>query len=340
MDGELRSRARESVNMKTSLIVVNYNGAMHIERCLRSILTQTEDDFGIVVIDNASTDGSLATVERFVAENGCIRLIVNPDNVGFAKAVNQGIRESDSELIALVNNDAFLDEGWLAAMLRAVEAHHDAAVFASKILFTDGTINSTGHVIHHGFAVMDRGFLEEDHGQYDLEEHMASACAAAALYRRSLFDEVGPFDEDYFMYIEVVDICLRAHLADRKVLYVPTAVAHHAHTSASRGRPSDLSLYHNHRNIVWTYVKDVPSPQIVWELPGFVARNLAAVLFHSIIRMRPGPVLRAKWDALRGLGAALEKRRRVQSEAKGDLRNCISGLGLGRTLRLARGTAQ
>lgn len=320
--------------MRTSFIVVNYNGAMHIERCLRSILAQTEDDYDIIVIDNASSDDSAGMVEHLAAENRCIRLIANPDNVGFAKAVNQGMRESDSELIALVNNDAFLDEGWLAAMLRAADASHDAAVFASKILFTDGRINSAGHVIHHGFAVMDRGFLEEDHGQYDREEQVASACAAAALYRRSLFDDVGPFDEDYFMYNEDVDICLRAHLAGRKVLYVPTAIGHHAHSSATRGRPSDLSLYHNHRNIVWTYVKDVPSPQIVWELPWFIVRNLAAVLFHSVIKLRPRPVLRAKWDAVRSLGAALEKRKHVQGCAEDDLHGVISGFGLGSTWRI------
>ena len=323
--------------MRTCFIVVNYNGATHIERCLRSILAQTLDDFGIVVIDNASTDGSCKIIERMMEEDERISHITNGKNLGFAAAVNQGINGTDAEFIALVNNDAFLENTWLEALLDAARSDPDAGIFAPKLLLTDGRLNSTGHIIYHGFAVMDRGFQEQDEGQYDTQEYVPSACAAATLYRGALFDDVGQFDEDYFMYSEDVDMSLRALAGGWKVLFVPRAIAHHIHSATAEGSFSNLSVYYNHRNVVWTFIKDVPSPLIWWELPFFILRNAAAALYYLIIRPRPRAILCAKFDALKAIGAVLEKRRRVQEHGKSDMGDYIAGLGLGAQWGIAKG---
>lgn len=311
--------------MRTLFIVVNYNGEAHIEQCLQSILDQPEGDFKIIVIDNNSSDGSPALIESLVERTEKIKLIRNDENRGFTGAVNQGIRQSDSEFIALVNNDAFLETKWLEYMNKAAESHNEAGIFASKMVLTNGRLNSTGHVIYRGFAVVDRGFLDEDRGQYDVAEYVQGACAGAAFYRRDLFDEIGLFDDDYFMFNEDVDLSLRALVNGWKILYVPDAVAYHVHSAAAGGQFSELSVYYNSRNMVWTYLKNVPSPQIWFELPWFLMRNFASILFHILVMRHPRAILKSKYDALKELRRVWKKRRSIQANAAEKQRLVVGG---------------
>lgn len=301
--------------MRTTFIVVNYNGEKYIEKCLKSILTQTNKKFCVIVIDNNSRDKSAEIVEKIKDRSSVdMELVKNKENVGFAKAVNMGIELSKTGFIALVNNDAFLKEDWLENMINAAREDIRAGIFASKIYFMNGTLNSAGHTIYRGFAVMERGYFEKDSGQYDLSTYVPGACAAAALYRRKLFEDIGSFDEDYFMYNEDVDLNLRALLMGWKIRYVPKAVAYHIH-SASTGFLSDFSVYYNSRNWVWTFIKNVPTPLFWRELPWFILRNITSIAYFCLIG-KAKPIIRSKIDAIRGIKLSLKKRKKIQSDIK------------------------
>ena len=311
--------------MRTTFVVVNYNGEKYIERCMESILSQTCKKFRILVVDNASTDRSIQIIRNIADRNLRVEVIRNDENVGFAKAVNQALELIDSSLIALVNNDVFLDNKWLEEMVKSARNDLRAGIFASKIYFLNGLINSTGHAIYRGLAVMERGFFERDLGQYDETCYVAGACAAAALYRRKLFEDIGFFDEDYFMYNEDVDLSLRAILRGWNIRYIPTAIAYHVH-SASTGFLSDFSVYYNSRNWVWSILKNVPTSVLVREFPFFIARNLTSIIFFC--SSGKFSVLRSKIDALRSIEKCLNKRRKIQERKRFDrLDEYVEGFG-------------
>ncbi|ADB58256.1 glycosyltransferase family 2 protein [Archaeoglobus profundus] len=295
--------------MRTTFVVVNYNGEKYIEKCIESILSQTCKKFRILVVDNASTDGSIQIIRNIADRSSKVEVIRNDENVGFAKAVNQALELIESGLIALVNNDVFLDSRWLEEMVKSARSDLRAGIFASRIYFLNGLINSTGHAIYRGLAVMERGFFERDLGQYDESCYVAGACAAAALYRRKLFEDIGFFDEDYFMYNEDVDLSLRAILRGWKIRYVPTAIAYHVH-SASTGFLSDFSVYYNSRNWVWSVLKNAPRRILIKELPFFLLRNLTSVIYFCL--NGKFTVIKSKIDAIKELGEVFKKREIVR----------------------------
>ncbi|MEM2191863.1 MAG: glycosyltransferase family 2 protein [Archaeoglobaceae archaeon] len=309
--------------MRTSFIVVNYNGEKTIEKCINSILNQSIKNFELLVIDNASKDKSIEYLQE-MAKNGQLELIKNRENLGYIKAVNFGIETTNSEFIALINNDAFIKEDWLEQMLLASK-DETAGIFASKILYPNGLINSAGHVIYRGFAVMERGWFEKDSGQYDDEVYVAGACGAAAFYRRKLFEDIGLFDEDYFMYNEDVDLSLRALLFGWKIRYVPKAVAYHLH-SASTGFMSDFSVYYNSRNWVWSILKNVPTRVLIKEFPFFILRNLTSIAFF--VAQGRFSILKSKLDALRDIRKVLKKREELQKKRRFErFEDYIDGFG-------------
>ncbi len=314
--------------MKTTFIVVNYNGERSIERCLGAILNQSHRGFHILVIDNNSNDGSIEMIRRIKADSSAdIELIINKENLGFAKAVNRGIEVASSKYIALVNNDAILKNNWLEKMVNAAREDDKAGMFASKIYFMNGILNSVGHAVYRGFAVMERGWFEKDEGQYDHSVYVPGACAAAAFYRNELFDDIGLFDEDYFMYNEDVDLSLRALLMGWRIRYVPEAIAYHIH-SASTGFLSDFSVYYNSRNWVWSYLKNVPSPIFWKEFPWFLLRNFTSLVYFCA-KGKTKAILKSKIDALRGLRTTLSKRKEIQGKTgdKKEIEKYLNGFG-------------
>ncbi len=157
------------------------------------------------------------------------------------------------------------------------------------------------------------GQLAEDR---DLQkEEIFSPCAAAALYRRDAFLAVGGFDERYFCYFEDVDLGFRLRLAGHRCLYVPRAVVHRVGSATTGGQHSDFSVYHGHRNLVWTYFKDMPWPLFWLYLPQHLLLNLASLVWFTL-HGQGKVIFKAKWDALRGLPAILRERRRVQARRR------------------------
>jgi GT2 family glycosyltransferase len=301
------------VRLKIAVIVVNWNGGDLLRRCLESITGQERPPARVMVADNASQDGSLEAALRLFPWVEPLRL---PANVGFAAANNAALEQcGDCDWIALLNPDAFAAPSWLARLAAAAEDHPEYAMFASQMRLAEDVarLDGAGDVYHVSGLVWRAG-----HGQpappSDAPREVFSPCAAAALYRRDALIDVGGFDERYFCYLEDVDLGFRLRLRGHRCLYVPDAVVHHV-GSGMTGKASDFSTYHGHRNLVWTFVKDMPAPLLALYLPQHLLANAASLAWFTA-RGRGRVLARAKWHALRGLPAILRERRRVQKSRR------------------------
>jgi GT2 family glycosyltransferase len=294
-----------------SVIVVNFNGKRFLEPCFSSLARQTYPAFEVILVDNASSDGSVEFVrERFPD----VKIISNGENRGFAAANNAGIASARGSLIATLNNDTATWPRWLEALAEAMMSDEHVGMCASKMVFmaSPDIINSAGICISRSGACWDRGMFERDTGQYDAVEEVFGPCAGAALYRKSALDEAGLFDERFFAYMEDVDLAFRCRLKGWKCLYVPEAMVRHYH-GGTAGYMSDLSIYYGNRNIVWNFVKNFPAGLLLASLPWAVGRNLAALPYYAV-KGHGRAALRSKLDALKGLPAMLASRSRGDAD--------------------------
>lgn len=294
-----------------ALIIVNWNGGAHLGECLRALAAQTQGSFRALVVDNASQDGSQALVASL--GDARVSLLQLDSNTGFARANNLGVRHcAGTEFIALLNPDAFAQPDWLEQLLAAARAFPAAGAFGSHLIDAgDRSISDgTGDAYHW----CGRAF-RRDHGAAVAASQRPAApifspCAAAALYRRSAWEQAGGFDEDFFCYLEDVDLGFRMRLLGWDARHVPAALCYHA-GSALTGRRSDFSTYYGQRNMVWTFVKNMPSWLFWLLLPAHLLLNLLAPVAF-IGRRQVRVVLRAKLDALRAWPAVWRKRAAVQ----------------------------
>ena len=264
----------------------------------------------MIVVDNASSDESLTLAEPWLRGADVIRL---SENAGFARANNIGAAAAgDVDALALLNPDAFADPGWLEALVSAAERAPDAAAFASQMRLdaSPELLDGAGDSYHVSGRAWRIGHKQPSSTAPGAAGDVFAACAAAALYRRRAFEDVGGFDERFFCYFEDVDLGFRLRLQGYRTLYVPDAVVRHV-SSALSGYRSDFAVYHGERNAVWTYVKNMPSPLFWMYLPQHVLLNAAALLFYPW-RRQGRTVWRAKRDALLALPDVLRQRRAVQ----------------------------
>jgi GT2 family glycosyltransferase len=315
---------------RVTVVIVNFNGGANVIRCLESLAAQTVPPERIVLVDNASRDGSLAACRELVAGGGPLagRTTIDalPDNVGFAAGSNRGLVAADTEFVALLNPDAFPEPGWLAALVAAAQSHPESAAFGSRQMLADrpGVLDGIGDRWHVSGLAWREGHGRPLHPS-DLEaREIFSPCAAAALYRRAAVVAVGGFDEDYFCFGEDVDLGFRLRLAGHTARYVPNAVVEHVGGASSEGR---LATYLGHRNLLWTLVKNTPGPI----LPAALLAHLSQSIFVGIVlgyRGRGGAFARAKWDAVAGLGNCWRKRRGVQAGRRVSTWRILSSIDL------------
>lgn len=295
-----------------SVIVVNYNGAAVLPRCLESLAAQTVRDFELMIVDNASTDTSLAAAEAAQSALPALRILRLERNLGFAAANNLAARQAEGRWLALLNNDAFPAPTWLEELLAAARRRPDCASFASRLLKADQPelLDGAGDVLHTSGLGWRRG-ANQPAESFGLEEvDVFSACAAAALYDKELFLQVGGFDEDFVSYHEDLELGFRLRLLGKGCLYTPRAVVEHV-GSASYGADSQQNVTFMHRNFVWTYWMDMPG-WLFWKyLPAHLLANLVFLVSYSL-RGRLRAIWRAKFQALLGLPRALRKRRMRQ----------------------------
>ncbi len=239
-----------------SVVVVNHNRAELLEGCLRSLLQQTYPKLEIWVVDNGSEDQSLQVLQSL--GEPCLHWIALRENRGFAAANNLAFERARGDYVALLNNDAEADPGWITALMEAIVDSPSVGMCASKILFAGSRIiDKAGHLIYPDGQNRGRGTGERDRGQFDSLEEALLPDGCAALYRRQLLDEVGGFDPEFFAYADDADLGLRARWMGWGCLYIPSALVHHRHSSTS-GRFSARKIYWVERNRYWLAVKNLP----------------------------------------------------------------------------------
>jgi GT2 family glycosyltransferase len=311
---------QQKVLIKVTVIIVNWNGEHFLKDCLSALVAQTVEPFEIILVDNASTDSSLEIVRCFPS----VRVLAQNENLGFAAGNNLAIESAseESEWVVLLNPDAFVEPSWLESLLLASHVHSDFDVFGSKLVkaANPAILDGAGDAYHISGLVWRIGHSSLVSTYSERPSEVFAPCAAAAMYRRKVLIEVGGFDEEFFCYVEDVDLGFRLRLAGYRCLYVPSSVARHVGSGTTGGQHSDFAVYHGHRNLVWTYVKNMPTMLFWVFLPLHIVMNLA-VLLVFVARGQGAVIFRAKKDALLGLPKMWAKRRIIQ-------RNRVVSLGV------------
>ncbi len=283
-----------------SVVVPAWGQAVWLGRCLEALGRQTVRDFEVIIVWNEGRPNA----GRRIPPDLNVRLVINAGNVGFAAAANQGIRLARAEFVALLNDDAFPEPGWLEALLDAVGRAPDIGAGASLMVFDHAPhlVQSAGIAIDRAAVCWDR-FRGRPVAEAGRPGEVFGASAGAALYRRTMLEELGGFDERFFAYLEDADLAWRADLADWRAVYVPQARVRHV-TSGALGEDSPAKKLLLGRNKVWLAAKNAPAA----DLPVILAYDLAAVLYALVRRQDPYP-LRGRLAGLRGLRPFLADRR-------------------------------
>jgi GT2 family glycosyltransferase len=238
-----------------SVVVLNWNGVPFVEQCLASLMVQTYTPLEIIVVDNASTDGSVELVKKKFPR---VKMILNEKNLGFAGGNNVGIRTSRGRYIMVLNNDTHIEGTCIEALKGTIEKDERYGACASKIVleFERNLIDSAGIVVGRDGLSIGRGRLEAG-DRYDKETEVFFASGCACLFRREMLEDIGLYDEDFFAYAEDTDMGWRARLAGWKCIYSPDALVYHLH-SASSGTYSHLKAFLVERNRIWVAIKNFP----------------------------------------------------------------------------------
>ncbi|MBU4490448.1 MAG: glycosyltransferase family 2 protein [Actinobacteria bacterium] len=327
--------ASEAGKGSVKVVIVNYNGKRYLGECLASLRLQDFRDFSVLVFDNGSSDGSADLMEREFPE---MELVRSPVNLGFAagnnRAIERVIGREKVDFIFTLNNDVILDRSCLGRLHEAMSREGPEVwscqpkIFLLKNGKTSGILNNAGLEIWRDGRTFDRGLNQVDRGQFDNETDIFGTCAGASLYRVSVLEKVGLFDEDFFAYSEDVDIAWRGRRAGYRSVLCPGAVCYHHHGGSDIGLAWKKTLIS--RNHIWVLLKNYPRFYVIlspvftllrWLCLAFVLvtrtgrKDYSTGVSPGGIRRREvlGAVLRGYWLGLKGIRACLRKRKQTMS---------------------------
>ena len=292
------------------IIIVNFNAGDLLVRCIETLLSQTFSNFEVVIVDNASTDGSL---EFASVDDPRFTVISLAQNMGFAAGNNRGAEGCRTPWIALLNPDAFPEPNWLEELSKAIERYPDVTMFGS----TQIDANDENSLDGSGDAFFAGGFARRGnhgHSRDDLpnDGETFSPCASAAIYRTDVFRTVSGFDENFFCYYEDVDLAFRIRLMGGRCIQVRDAIVKHVGSAVS-GRRSDFVRFHSARNLVWLIVKNVPAPLFWLILPAHIGLQLM-ILSWAVIRGHFNPTSRGLAAGLKEVPRVWQQRKKIQSD--------------------------
>jgi GT2 family glycosyltransferase len=303
---------------KVSVIIVNYNGKGLMRGCLQALERQSLGDFEAVIVDNASSDGSLYEIKKFLEKTSLasrINVIQVDHNLGFAGGNIKGLKYVEGEYIALLNNDTEPDEKWLEELVKAMNTDPEIGICASKmIVHGSDIIDSAGNVFSTALKGFGAGEAQKSF-LYNERRYIFGACGGAALYRRKMIEEIGFFDEDFFLIHEDIDLNFRAQLNGWKVLYVPEAIVYHK-VRSSIGHMSDMAVYYTLRNNEFVRMKNIPLTIFIRCFPEFIISTLTEFTYFVIKHKRLRLYFKAKLDALRMFPRMLQKRALIMKSRK------------------------
>jgi GT2 family glycosyltransferase len=322
---------------RVTVVIPNWNGEPFLRLCLGSLRDQSFRAFETIVVDNGSVDGSIAFVKKHFPE---VNVVPLGENRGIAAAFNAGIEASTAEYVVLLNNDTEQDPGWLEALVLAAVDHPESGLFASKLVdFHDRRVlDGAGDAMRLGGLPYRLGHGERDGVRFDNPGYVFGACAAAALYRRGMLDEVGFFDEDFVSYCEDGDLSFRAQLAGYRCFYVPGAVVYHMGSASTGGKRSPTATRLGSRNSFSLLVKNLPLSTVPHVLPFFALGQLGRLITAAMTG--------SLWAHLEGLAGAwrhlplmLGKRTEIQKRKKisdAEVRRLLRESSLAATASIAR----
>lgn len=301
-----------------TVVVVSWQGRHLLADCLDALGDQDyQGPVEVVVVDNASTDGTASWVR---SERPDVRLLESPRNLGFAGGNNLALREISTPVVALLNNDARPEPGWLSALVEALlrpGAERVAAV-TSLLLLPDGRVNSTGGVVYQDGYGSDRS-LGEPAGGRDEPADVFAFCGAAVALRAEALRDTGCFDESFFLYYEDADLSWRMRLAGWEVRFEARAVARHLH-GASSTVGSPLFRFHNERNRLLMLTKNARPSLLLAQLVRFLATTGSLARRDLVARHSPWPGLRFRLGVLASYARLLPRtwreRRRIARAAR------------------------
>ena len=303
--------------VKVAVNIVTFNSADDIGACLESLRTQTFKDFRVHVLDNASTDATIANLSGFDLD-----LVRSNHNTGFARAHNDLIRSYPTEYVLVLNPDAILKPDFVDEMVNALDARPDAASATGKLLRLDGkTLDSTGIVMLRSQRHLDRGADQPDRGQFDKPEDVFGPSGAAAMYRLKALHDVAIegqfFDEDFFAYREDADLAWRCRLMGWTSIYVPSAVALHRRrvTPERRSQLSSLINYHSVKNRFLLRLNNMTRSLYLRDFLHITMRDAAVV---GYVLVREWTSIGALLYVIRNFPRLWRKRRAIQSRKRFD----------------------
>ncbi len=280
-----------SATPQVSVIVVNYNGGDYLNRCVQSLLDQTQTEFECFIVDNASSDKSIARLPQMDDRFEVIQL---DENTGFAKANNIGAARARSDWLALLNPDAFAHSDWLEILLGTPKVTENVTMAGSRqnMAFEPGILDGLGDC-YHAFGLAYRAGCGHKNDTYpipDLQETFGP-CGAAALYHRETFLRLGGFDERFFTYHEDVDLAYRMRRDGGICIQNNLAIVDHVSSGIS-GRASEFAVYYGTRNRIWTFLKNTPRPLLPILLPAHMATSLFTLIWSAFRKGRFKPTFR------------------------------------------------
>lgn len=304
---------RRGGDKRVSVIIPSWNGKELLEICLASLTKQTFKNFEIIVVDNGSTDDSVSFIEKFYPQTKLIKL---PTNLGFAAAVNKGIKASFGKYVILLNNDTKADKRCLEYLVKIADKHKDVGMVASKMLqfYQPDLIDSAGDYIDAAGHANNIGRGEKDCALFNKEGYVFLVNGGGSLFKMEVFEKVGLLDEDYFAYFEDVDIGLRAQLQGFKAYYQPKAIIWHIHKATSN-RNKALTQYLQFRNMTMTIIKDFPRSLLLtdWNWLKIILVNINTIR-HLSGQGFLKEALNAEWYILSHLCIIFKKRKIIQSK--------------------------
>jgi GT2 family glycosyltransferase len=300
-----------------SIIIPNWNGIDHLPGCLDALRAQSHSRTEVILVDNGSSDGSQSFVRERYPE---VHLVALDRNLGLTGGNNVGFETASGEILISLNNDTEAHPRFVEALVKALAQHPEAGMAAAKMLLFDRRdhIHSAGDGYGTDGIPFNRGVWQRDEGQFDEPGWIFGGCGGAIAYRRTMLDDIGTFDESFFMYCEDVDLNWRAQLAGWRCWYTPQAIVYHK-LSATGGGP--LASYYTGRNTLWVIAKNYPTPLLRRYWLGILRAQWAVT--RDALRAWRGEAARAR---LRGQLAGvlgwvkmLEKRRAIQSGQRAEL---------------------
>jgi GT2 family glycosyltransferase len=306
--------------------IVTFNSARYIRRCLEAVLNQKDVRCEIVVVDNASTDETRTALAEF---SDRVRVIANSDNTGFAAGQNQAMGESTAEWVLTLNPDVLLDADFIRTLVDAGELDPGAGAVCGKLLsagpgfqrLADRLIDSTGIYFTPSARHFDRGWREPDGPAFDRTEYVFGACAAAALYRRRMIDDIaidgGLFDPDFFAYREDADVAWRAQLMGWRCIYTPAAQGWHVRTvvPGNRRSVSPAINMHSVKNRFLMRIKNATPGLYRRCWLSMTARDITVIAGCLLAEPRSIP---AFWRVARCWSKAWENRREIMKRRRVD----------------------